>query len=54
MNDDLTCQSCLHSIAELDALARPVLKCQLSNEKARRRCNEFEYEPGTDEKEHDE
>ena len=42
-----TCHSCRWSAAD----AASVLFCQLSDEKCLQACEEFEYEPGTDERE---
>ena len=42
-----TCHSCRWSASD----AASVLFCQLSDEKCLQVCEEFEYEPGTDERE---
>lgn len=42
-----TCHSCRWSAAD----AASVLFCQLRDEKCLQACEEFEYEPGTDERE---
>ena len=42
-----TCHSCRWSVAD----AASVLFCQLRDEQCLQACEEFEYEPGTDERE---
>lgn len=45
----MTCYSCRWSASD----AALVLFCQLRDERCRQTCDEFEYEPGTDERETD-
>lgn len=57
MNDELTCRSCRFSSvnwpAETGKATRIFLLCEKHGTPATARCMEFEYEPGTDEQEHD-
>lgn len=47
-----TCASCLHSRAQLSLDAADIdLMCSKSGEAATERCEDFTYEPGTDEHE---
>jgi hypothetical protein len=51
--DDFTCKSCEHSIGQPTPMSS-IIWCQRHDQRAQTPCQDFSYEPGTDEWENDE